>query len=242
VATALAFSPNLEAAPKKQKQGKKHGPPPAAAVNKRPQAAVQRPHPQANAPRGNYAAANAARYRQRTPVVRAQPFRQRGNANANVNRNYQQQGAVAYQRNAQRAYNRNTSNRVDVNRTTVRNYQSNTQNYNYRAYQPPTYVYRDWDRGRVHHWNNHRYHWYNNAWVIVDAPVIEYSSGPTYYNSGSVEASVQEALTREGYHPGPIDGVLGGQTRDAIADYQRDHGQRPSGEVTDALLRSLDLK
>jgi len=52
---------------------------------------------------------------------------------------------------------------------------------------------------------------------------------------------VQAALRREGYNPGPIDGVIGGQTRDAIADYQHDHGLAPTGSINDPLLRSLGV-
>jgi peptidoglycan hydrolase-like protein with peptidoglycan-binding domain len=41
----------------------------------------------------------------------------------------------------------------------------------------------------------------------------------------------QERLKEAGFNPGPIDGQLGAQTKDAIKDYQKAHGLRQTGEL-----------
>jgi len=57
----------------------------------------------------------------------------------------------------------------------------------------------------------------------------------------SVEASVQQALARQGYYRGGFDGQIGPYSRSCIARYQANHGLRPTGMVTPSLLRSLGL-
>jgi len=109
-------------------------------------------------------------------------------------------------------------------------------------YYVPFSVHRYWDHNRIYYWNNNPYRWYNNAWVIVGpgydygydyAPGVEYYGREEYSGGGSVVARVQDRLAREGYDPGPIDGALGGRTRDAIIDFQKDH-ELP---VTDGSIR-----
>jgi len=51
---------------------------------------------------------------------------------------------------------------------------------------------------------------------------------------------VQAGLTDLGYNPGPIDGVMGPQTRSAIRTYQRDHGLQVDGRATEGLARHID--
>ena len=72
-----------------------------------------------------------------------------------------------------------------------------------------------------------------------------YSQGP--YNSSdqytdSPVAAAQEQLARQGYYRGEIDGIVGPETRRAIARYQRDHGLRNTGRLTTDMLRSLGLE
>lgn len=50
---------------------------------------------------------------------------------------------------------------------------------------------------------------------------------------------VQRRLNGAGYDAGPVDGVPGPRTREAIRAWQRDHGLTPSGIVTVELLASL---
>jgi peptidoglycan hydrolase-like protein with peptidoglycan-binding domain len=54
-------------------------------------------------------------------------------------------------------------------------------------------------------------------------------------------ATVQEELARRRYYSGPIDGVLGGQTRTAIRDFQEDNGLPVTGEVSLELVNYLRL-
>lgn len=115
----------------------------------------------------------------------------------------------------------------------------------------PVNVYRDWDRGRTYSWNRHRYHWHGGAWVILDAspgygdgygydyPTSYAYSSPSY--AGSMAARVQSDLADQGYDPGPIDGVIGPQTTDAIAAFQSDNGLPVTGNTDDPLLRALGL-
>ena len=53
--------------------------------------------------------------------------------------------------------------------------------------------------------------------------------------------TVQEELARRRYYSGPIDGVLGGQTRAAIRDFQEDNGLPVTGEVSLELVNYLRL-
>jgi peptidoglycan hydrolase-like protein with peptidoglycan-binding domain len=54
-------------------------------------------------------------------------------------------------------------------------------------------------------------------------------------------ATVQEELARRRYYSGPVDGVLGGQTRAAIRDFQEDNGLPVTGEVSLELVNYLRL-
>jgi hypothetical protein len=62
------------------------------------------------------------------------------------------------------------------------------------------------------------------------------------HGDGSPVATVQERLADQGYYHGEIDGVLGPQTRRAIARYQRDHGQRGTGDLTLNTLETLGVQ
>lgn len=50
---------------------------------------------------------------------------------------------------------------------------------------------------------------------------------------------VQQRLNEMGYSAGPVDGVLGPQTRDAIKEYQTANGLAPDGEITSTLMSHL---
>lgn len=57
----------------------------------------------------------------------------------------------------------------------------------------------------------------------------------------SIGASVQQALARNGYYNGSVDGVIGAKSRRSIAAYQQDNGLAVTGEINSALLASLGL-
>jgi hypothetical protein len=66
--------------------------------------------------------------------------------------------------------------------------------------------------------------------------------GSSDSDGDSSVAAVQDRLARQGYYRGEIDGMLGPQTRRAIARYQRDHGQRVTGDLTMHTLQSLEVQ
>lgn len=50
---------------------------------------------------------------------------------------------------------------------------------------------------------------------------------------------VQSGLSELGYSPGPVDGIVGEQTRDAIRKFQRDRRLPESGQISSALMDEL---
>ena len=58
--------------------------------------------------------------------------------------------------------------------------------------------------------------------------------------NADVIASLQRALKMRGYNPGRIDGVLGRETMDAVATYQRNKGMA-AGQLTMETLKSLNV-
>jgi hypothetical protein len=151
--------------------------------------------------------------------------------------------AFGGQTRAERRERAFTTNRTDVRRDWS---DSNWNRGEVRFQRPPATVYRDWDHNRIYNWNDHRWHWYGGSWVIVDAgPDYAYYDEPvaTSYvgTSGSLVADVQRQLSRDGYDPGPIDGVMGGQTRGAIMAFQRDSGLYVTGRIDSKLLDRLNL-
>jgi hypothetical protein len=58
----------------------------------------------------------------------------------------------------------------------------------------------------------------------------------------STVAAAQQRLAREGYYRGQIDGVIGPETRRAVARYQSSHGLRVTGALTADTLEALGLR
>ena len=92
--------------------------------------------------------------------------------------------------------------------------------------------------------------WYWNAgyWFPAwgYAPYVTYVyDGPIYgYNGLSpdqVTVNVQEALADAGYYDGPIDGILGPMTREAIAAYQADNGLAITSAIDEPTLATMGL-
>ena len=67
--------------------------------------------------------------------------------------------------------------------------------------------------------------------------------GDQYYQNDdpriSAIVAAQTALAQRGYYQGPIDGVLGPQTRAAIRSFQAHQGSPVTGQVDDRLIRAL---
>ncbi len=66
-----------------------------------------------------------------------------------------------------------------------------------------------------------------------------WADGDKPANSSAV-SRVQAGLSRLGYNPGPVDGVMGSQTETAIKSYQRDHDLLVDGRPTVELARHID--
>ena len=87
-------------------------------------------------------------------------------------------------------------------------------------------------------------YWYP-AWGY-DPGATYYHDGPIYasnpeYDPGQVVANVQSALQQQGYYQGEIDGILGPQTRAALAEYQSAQGLEPTGAVDEPTLETLGM-
>jgi Putative peptidoglycan binding domain len=95
--------------------------------------------------------------------------------------------------------------------------------------------------GAPYYWNSG--YWYP-AWGY--SPGVSYMyDGPIYgYNNltpDQVVVNVQSQLQRDGYYSGPVDGQLGPMTRQAIADFQADHGLAVTSAVDEPTLATLGL-
>ena len=76
---------------------------------------------------------------------------------------------------------------------------------------------------------------YNN--YLYDEPIY----APNASAPDQVIENVQTALRDEGYYPGAIDGIVGVQTRAALAAYQRDHGLVVTEAIDEPTLVTLGL-
>ncbi len=68
------------------------------------------------------------------------------------------------------------------------------------------------------------------------------SNAPTEMVSVDRVKAAQQALKGQGLYKGPIDGVVGPMTRDAVTRYQRDHNLAQTAMLDDQTLRSLDSR
>lgn len=75
------------------------------------------------------------------------------------------------------------------------------------------------------------------AYYPYDGPIYGYN----YLAPDQVVVDVQQQLQRGGYYAGPIDGVLGPMTREAIAAFQADHGLAVTSAVDEPTLATLGL-
>jgi putative peptidoglycan binding protein len=95
--------------------------------------------------------------------------------------------------------------------------------------------------GGWYYWNSS--YWYP-AWGYHPDAVYAYD-GPiyAYHNQlpDQVVANVQAALQELGYYHGPINGVLGLETREAIANYQRDHGLYTTSTIDEVTIEALGM-
>jgi hypothetical protein len=95
-------------------------------------------------------------------------------------------------------------------------------------------------------YRHYPYHYYPYGYYPSSGVYLSFTSTPapvvrSIPVTRDLIASVQATLNRRGYDAGPVDGIIGGQTQGAIADYQADRGLRPTGVIDATLLRSLGL-
>jgi N-acetylmuramoyl-L-alanine amidase len=90
----------------------------------------------------------------------------------------------------------------------------------------------------------HAGYWYpawgydrQNSYYPYDGPIYAYSG----LAPDQVVANVQAALQALGYYLGPIDGLLGAATQEAIANYQRDHGLYTTSAIDEPTLAELGM-
>jgi hypothetical protein len=76
-----------------------------------------------------------------------------------------------------------------------------------------------------------------NAYYAYDGPIYAYNNLPP----DQVIANVQSALQQQGYYHGEIDGLIGPLTREAVANYQRDHGLYTTSTIDQPTLESLGM-
>ena len=76
-----------------------------------------------------------------------------------------------------------------------------------------------------------------NAYYAYDGPIYGYNNLPP----DQVIANVQSALQQQGYYQGEVDGLLGPQTRAAVADYQRATGLAETAAIDQPTLESLGM-
>jgi putative peptidoglycan binding protein len=76
-----------------------------------------------------------------------------------------------------------------------------------------------------------------NAYYAWDGPVYAYNNLPP----DQVIANVQSALQQQGYYHDEVDGLLGPETRGALAAYQRDHGLAETAAIDQPTLQSLGM-
>ncbi len=78
------------------------------------------------------------------------------------------------------------------------------------------------------------------ASTIEDMARQAASTGPTIrLKYDPVVENVQRELQKIGYYPGPVDGVAGKRTHQAIVAYQKAVGLDPSGEASDELAEHI---
>ena len=153
----------------------------------------------------------------------------RGNARiARNNRALNRQKNLTMARNV--AVNRAANARVVNNWRNARFRGSNyAAFYNYN---------RQWhDRGW---WRNHHSRIVfvlGGGWYWNDGPIYGYGE----LAPDRIIVNVQVALQRDGYYAGPTDGILGSQTREALAAFQADHGLTVTSAVDGPTLQTLGL-
>jgi len=196
-----------------------------------------------------------------------QDFRARSNVAVNRDRNFAVNRTRDFGFNRDRnAGEFRARNNLAINRE--RNFAFNRRgnfaiNNNFRsgAFRGQQYAafgnyHREWhDRGwwrshydRIIFVNNGWYYWNAGYWFPAwgYAPYAYYPyDGPIYAYNGlapdQVIVDVQLQLQRAGYYDGPVDGILGPVTQEAIAAFQADNGLAVTAAIDEPTLATLGI-
>jgi hypothetical protein len=124
------------------------------------------------------------------------------------------------------------------NYTVFRNYSSEWHDRNWwrNHYDRVVFVYGGWYAWNAGYWYP-AWGYDSNAYYAYDGPIYGYNNLPP----DQVTANVQAALQQQGYYQGEVDGLLGPLTREAIANYQRDHGLYMTSTIDRPTLASLGM-
>ncbi len=127
--------------------------------------------------------------------------------------------------------------------------------------------HQDWDRHHAHFFHNRFFVFEDGFWFGLDDgffpwdyyPYYAYDyypydyyadAEPYYYDNGAYSSApmsdptvtaVQTQLTQLGYYNGPVDGIFGPLTRDAVAKYQIAKQLNVTGSLSPDTLQSLGL-
>ena len=85
------------------------------------------------------------------------------------------------------------------------------------------------------------YPWYPYDGYPYDYSYSDYSPVYDYRYWSGLATAVQTELTARGYYHGPIDGVIGSESREAIQAFQKSRGLPASGLIEPSLLKALNL-
>jgi hypothetical protein len=219
------------------------------ASHRKQQVRAQRPVTTTSAKSGNRNAAanrerNLAVNRTRTAEVnrtrKANQVRTRNGVAVNRQRNMNRTGNFAYYRGGNVRVNNNFHSAAFRGQryTVFRNYHKQWHDRSWwrRNYTRIVFVSGGW-----YYWNAG--YWFP-AWGYD--PYVSYAyDGPIYGYNGltpdQVVVGVQEQLARDGYYNGPIDGILGPMTREAVAAFQADNGLSVTSVIDEPTLNSLGL-
>lgn len=200
----------------------------------------------------NFRSNNQVRTRNFAATNSGRNFRVNNGSNVTVNRNrnfgVNNRNNVTF--NRERNFGVNNRSNVTVNNN-WRGQRFSGQNYSAFRNYSRSYHDRGWWRshypritfyfGAPYYWDSG--YWYP-AWGYYPDYVYSYD-GPIYGYNGlapdQVVVDVQAQLQREGYYAGPVDGVLGPMTRQAITAYQSDHGLAITSTIDQPTLATLGL-
>jgi Putative peptidoglycan binding domain len=213
----------------------------------------------------NFRTNDQARVRSNVSVNRERNFRDRtrsANArtdvavNRNRNLNVNRERSFAGNRNRNVGFTQRSNVNINRNRNVVVTNNWRGSQFSGRQYAAFRNYHRTWhdrDWWRSHYsnivfvdggwWYWNAGYWFPawgyaaSAYYPYDGPIYGYSN----LSPDQVVVNVQTQLARDGYYNGPIDGVLGPMTRQAIAAFQADNGLAITSTVDEPTLDTLGL-